>query len=95
MKTKAMWTESRLMFTDFAQPGDEVCEEIVDRFLNILPPRTWLHNMMIQAGEAVDYVNGFPTYITFVKKWTGGTSKWIYAGCCHAGKQVHEVEKES
>lgn len=87
-----MWEESNLAFTNFAQPGDVVDDEIVDYFLNILPPRTWKHNMMIQVGEAHDFVRGLPTYLTFVRKWDDATPKWVYAGCCHANNDVHAVE---
>ena len=94
MKTSEMWETSGLTFTNFAQPGDVVCERIVDYFFNVLPPRVWYPNRLVQVGEAINVVNGRTTYITFAKNLVGTELKWIYCGCCHHGKEHHEVEGE-
>jgi len=63
VKTYSQWSESRQDLSKFLQIGDIVDEEIVEYFLNVLPPKTW-NNSVIQIGEACDYVEGKATYST-------------------------------
>lgn len=82
MKTYKGWHESNAKTIDeYLIIGDEVDEEMIDYFRDILPPKT--SNMfMLQVGEPCDHVNGKATYITFVKQ----NSKWIYRGECFKGE---------
>jgi hypothetical protein len=79
MKTLADWTGS---FRDFVAVGDEVETAIVEHFRDSVPPVRNGYAVM-QAGEAVNTVNGRHTYMTFVRVSPVG---WIYVGCCHAGE---------
>jgi len=72
--------------SEFLQVGDLVDGEIVDYFLNVLPPATWTASL-IQMGEAMDYVNGKTTYLTLRK----GSEGWEYAGTCHRGQTKNLV----
>lgn len=78
MKTLKQWHDSKMHFDKFAQIGDVVSEDIVDYFLNVLPPRTNRRDC-VQCGEPVDTVNGRDTYVTFI--CTSG--QWTYEGDQH------------
>lgn len=65
MKTLEQWKESRKPFDEFANAGDIVSEEIVNYFLEVVPPRTHRPNC-VQCGEPIDIVNGKNTDTTFV-----------------------------
>lgn len=75
-------------FTKAAEPGDTVDEEIVDNFLNVMPPAA-VSSDYLQMGETYDHVedeNGWwrPTFLTFQLR--GGS--WVYCGCCFRGETV-------
>lgn len=72
---------------EYLQPGDLVDEEMVDHFINVLPPAT-LNGSIIQMGEPYSHVNGRPTYHTLHRTSEG----WCYAGCCHRGKTQDPLE---
>ena len=79
MKSMKNWQESTAEdFDDFFAPGDVVSEDVVDYFKNILPPIIDGQSVM-QAGGAIDTVDGRDTFITFVKK----DDNWMYIGECH------------
>lgn len=97
-KTMEDWHESKAEnFDQFFKPGDIVSKEIVDVFLNSVPPITE-HTDFIQAGEAYDTAfdkedNKLKnTYTTFEKEG----DDWIYKGNCFKGKNVEPsyVENE-
>jgi len=71
---------------DFLQVGDLVDQEMVDYFLNVLPPITW-NNNIIQISEPNDHVDGKATYSTLVNSSEG----WRYAGNCHRGQTQNKV----
>lgn len=80
-------------FTHLAKPGDAVVEEIVDEFVNCLPPMVFERDF-VQAGEA--YGTGYDpkqgrmrmTYITFKRK----DRQWYYCGCCFYREDVDRCE---
>lgn len=85
-KTLERWSESGLPFMDYCSPGEPVDCEIVEYFLNILPPVSNSYGY-IQCGEPVDIVKDdvgsmHATYMTFIRRG----SQWIYAGTCQAGQ---------
>lgn len=97
LKTLAGWYESDCgSFEAYCKPGELVDEDMVDYFLNILPPRA-MRAGYIQAGEpystAMDPETNKTsgTYITFAKVRKG---VWEYKGHCFPNKDVN-VEKYS
>jgi len=89
VKTYKGWSESGINdFNDYAAPLDEVDEEMVEYFLNSVPPRLQRAGF-IQAGEPytdmpTETGKYRPVYITFV----ANGSKWTYCGLCHFDKTV-------
>ena len=78
MKTYKGWLESRTKTIDeYLNIGDEVDEEMVDYFRDILPPKTYRSDIL-QVGEPYDHINGRAIYLTFKKE----DSRWIYKGNC-------------
>lgn len=82
MFTRNEWKGS---FTSCCTPGDEVDEDIVDHFLNCLPPKVWHRHYFLQAGEEHDHTEHGPTYITFEKR----DEKWYYLGTCLKNMKEH------
>lgn len=89
MKTLKGWMDSNFnMFEDYVQPGDQVDDETVDYFLNILPPKTQSGGIM-QVGEPCSHEDNpktnrwQATYSTFAKNENG----WYWAGNCFAGEK--------
>lgn len=87
-KTMEDWNKSKEnYFNDFCKPGDIVSRDIVDYFINSLPPVTFRENF-VQAGEPyshrIDPEDKIckATYITFEK----GKENWIYKGNCFKNK---------
>lgn len=83
LKTLEKWFESGLPTAeDYLEPGDEVDTDLIDYFLNVLPPRTNRAGLLQVGGEisTAKDANGHwrPTYLTFKRQ--GGT--WRYAGRC-------------
>ena len=86
LKTLEKWFESGLPTAeDYLEPGDEVDADLIDYFLNVLPPRTNRAGLLQVGGEisTAKDANGHwrPTYLTFKRQ--GGT--WRYAGRCFEG----------
>ena len=95
VKTKTMedWHNSNTTYFDeFFKAGDLVSEEIVNNFLNSVPPITH-HEKFIQAGEP--YAERFDvednrykeTYTTFEKE----VAHWVYKGNCFKNKNVDQT----
>ena len=84
VKTMEGWQDSGLpTFEDYAQPGDPVSEDIVDHFVNSVPPIT-LRGDCTQAGEAYSMAHDENdryrnTYTTFHR---AGGGLWIFDGYC-------------
>lgn len=76
-------------FEKAALPGDLVTDEIVENFLNVLPPAT-NSATLVQCGEPVshqydpDTGHWRPTYTTFSQR----DGLWYYCGNCFIGKRV-------
>lgn len=74
-------------FEKAAKPGDLVDEEIVEEFVNCLPPTT-LRGDLVQAGEPYSHQydpeadRWRATYTTFAKV----DGEWTYCGKCFVGK---------
>jgi hypothetical protein len=78
MKTYANWKGS---LNEYLQVGDLVDEDIVEHFINVLPPITFNGNM-IQMGEPYSHIPGAGgTYYTITKTIEG----WMYTGICLRG----------
>lgn len=94
IKTLDNWYTSGIdKFSDYCFPGDTVAEDIVDYFMNILPPASMGYGYL-QAGEAhshEDDGNGRyrATYTTFSRSSTEGL--WIFNGYCF----MREVENRA
>jgi hypothetical protein len=100
LKTMEGWRESRLMLDHYLQIDDEVDEDIVNYFINVLPPITW-NGECIQIGEAIDvkYDKRIKkcrnTYSTLKsnKQFTPNR-KWYYAGDCFKGETTEPRKEE-
>lgn len=94
-KTYSAWHEAALDFGDYCFPGDIVDDEIVDYFVDCMPPIT-LRRTCTQCGEPhgmeVDERGVYKeTYITFRRE----DGKWIFDGYCFAGENVNRDTKGS
>lgn len=93
IKTLDGWRKSGLRtWEDYCKPGELVTEDIVDEFVNSVPPVTF-RNGIVQAGEAYSTQpdeNGAlkNTYITFTyhDKDSAGRSLWRFEGYCFVGQ---------
>ena len=78
-------------FREYCFPGDEVSEEVVDYFLDILPPKSLSYGYL-QVGEPYSYEEDEcgkhrSTYSTFKKDG----DKWMYVGECFVGECQNRV----
>lgn len=92
-KTYEGWRNTHLNFDDYCFPGDIVDNEMVDYFVNCLPPKT-LRDSCTQCGEPYgtgEYENGVcgNTYITFSKH----DGEWIFDGYCLAGRNENKEHR--
>lgn len=98
VKTYEGWHESGLpTFEDYCKPGGTVDEEMVDYFVNSVPPVT-LRSDCTQAGEAYNTeqdpnTGSFrSTYTTFSRL---SPSLWRFDGYCFKGQTNNRVEGQS
>ena len=97
VKTYKGWQESGLRtFEEYCFPDDEVDEEMVDYFLNAVPPRL-VHPNCVQAGEPYssegDEQGGYrQTYITFS---TLGGERWRFDGYCFYKENTNRYTRKS
>jgi hypothetical protein len=77
-KTLADWKGD---IEDCLSPGDLVNDDIVDNFINVLPPLT-LNGECIQMSEPTFHTPQGATYPTLKKTLHG----WAYAGNCYRGR---------
>lgn len=95
MKTLTGWHNSGVRtLEEYLQVGDEVDLEMVDHFINLLPPRT-LNATLVQVGEPYSMAPGddgknHTTWTTFHK----ANGKWYYAGNCFVGESINRTEEE-
>lgn len=73
---------------DYLRVGDIVSEDIVDNFMNIIPPRAMSHGYL-QVGEPYNHVYDIsralrPAYMTFAKC----DGHWRYYGNCFAYETI-------
>lgn len=78
---------------EFLNVGDTVCQDIVNHFINVLPPAT-MRSHLIQMGEPYFHIGNKALYSTIVKI----DGEWIYAGNCFRGESAtillaHELKK--
>ncbi len=89
IKTLDGWTEfadrtGRESIYDYLRKGDIVSEDIVDNFMDMLPPRAMSHGYL-QVGDPYSHVFDIdhrlrPTFMTFAKC----VGQWRYYGYCFA-----------
>lgn len=93
------WHKSGLpTWEDYCKPGELVTEDIVDKFVNGVPPTT-LRSGYVQAGEAYDSQpdgDGIwrDTYTTFTYhgKDSAGRSLWLHNGYCFKNGTDNRVD---
>jgi hypothetical protein len=83
------WQGSGLDYSRFVTPGDQVDEETIQYFRDILPPATDLP-CLLQAGEPISHLGGKYTFTTFARLST----VWTFAGNCHRGCVVEPKPEE-
>lgn len=90
------WENSGLgTFEDYFIPGDTVTEDLVEYFVNIMPPTT-MRTDLIQIGEPFSHElddGGCyrPTYNTFCKR----DGVWWFVGWCFAQELTNRVTRAS
>lgn len=91
--TMQLW-EKAGSFDKIASPGDTVDEEIVELFMNCIPPLYYQSDYR-QCGEPVKHCRlpendslYAPTYMTF-KRIDG---VWVFVGDCFRGKSEHQTD---
>lgn len=78
MKTYKGWLNSKAKTIDeYLTIGDEVDEEMINYFRDILPPATD-NFTILQVGEPSNHINGQAIYMTFKRE----KGKWIFKGDC-------------
>ena len=94
MKTMTDWNNSNAQsFTEYCKVEEEVAEEIVDYFRNILPPASMEANYL-QVGEVHSHIMDLRTekeraaYITFTRE----DGRWFYKGICFRNETKHRAE---
>lgn len=93
-KSQQSWHDSGLgQFGEYFRVGDEVTEELVDYFMDLLPP-AYMGYGMLQVGEPYSHENDpdtgkwRATYTTFVKS----EGKWRYVGECFYKQEINRVK---
>lgn len=103
VKTYDDWVNSGLStFQDYCKPGDYVTEDIVDCFMNSVPPVTFTRGM-VQAGEPYNfepdeqgiYRNTYETFTFAATKERAGRSIWKYNGLCFRDQITNRVDPET
>lgn len=94
-KSHESWRESGLgKFGEYFRVGDEVTEELVDYFMDLLPP-AFMGYGMLQVGEPYsseldpDTNTWRNTYTTFAKS----EGKWKYVGECFYKQDINRVKQ--
>lgn len=95
-KSNQSWHESGLgSFDEYFRLGDEVTEELVDYFMDLLPP-AYMSYGMLQVGEPYSHEQDpdtgklRATYTTFIKS----EGKWKYVGECFYKQEINRVDRK-
>ena len=99
MKTLENWCEftdrtGKGSIYDYLNKGDIVSEDIVDNFMDMLPPRAMSYGYL-QVGEPYNHVFDIdrrlrPTYMTFAKC----DGVWRYYGNCFAYETIDRSQSQ-
>lgn len=94
VKTMDSWYGSGLSFDDYCFPGDVVGKDLVDYFVNVVPPVTLRYDC-VQAGEEHSIERDESgkyraTYLTFSRT---GDERCRFDGYCFEGENKNRVEK--
>lgn len=94
IKTISGWCEfydrtGKGSWSDYAEVGSVVAEDVIDNFLDILPPRSFDYGYL-QVGEVYNHIedeNGKVKglYMTFAKF----NGEWKYCGYCFANETIN------
>lgn len=76
---------------DYLRKGDIVSEDLVDNFMNVLPPRAMSYGYL-QVGEPYNHIFDIdrrlrPTFMTFSKC----DGKWRFYGNCFAWETIDKT----
>lgn len=74
------WEASGLSWEDYAVPGMEASDDLVEHFMSACPP-AWQDGSLAQPGEAVDRTDGRELFDTFERS----DDAWVYAGAQQRG----------
>ncbi|MBQ8331100.1 MAG: hypothetical protein IJX94_01205 [Clostridia bacterium] len=95
IKSRQSWHDSGLgTFNEYFLPGDTVAEDVVDYFMDIVPPVV-LRKNLLQVGEAHNYEfdpekgKMRSTFATFYK----AEGEWKFAGYCFLGETKNRVTR--
>lgn len=95
VKTLQGWMDSEVSnFADYVKEGDKVSRDIVDYFINCIPPRN-LTGGFFQMGTPQDMVREGSTYMTFIYLYDDDSYSgevWQYKGNCLGGSCVKGTE---
>ena len=93
MKTYKQWSNSKLSLTKFFKVGDVVDEELVEYFVEVLPPAHCSFEPgagLVQIGEVYDHTpDAQQLYLTVAQV----DNEWKYAGICLRGERQAWEEK--
>lgn len=94
IKTISGWCEfydrtGKGSWSDYAEVGSVVAEEVVDNFMNALPPRSLSYGYL-QMGEVYTHIEDEHgkvrgLYMTFVKD----NGEWKYCGYCFPNETIN------
>lgn len=98
IKTLDGWKQSGIgSFDDYCRPGDQVDEEIVEYFVNSVPPHM-MRGDCTQAGEPYS-IEKDPKTGKYRNTWTTfhreEGSLWRFDGACFTGENVHRAGEMS
>lgn len=92
-KTLKAWEDSGLDLVEFVSVGDIVDEDIVNYFLNVLPPIVNYRNLLQVSepfsSEACESGGCKNTYLTFHKEADGN---WHFCGACFPYEHVNRAD---
>lgn len=95
-KTLEGWQSTGLNLEDFLSIGDEVDDDMVDYFINVVPPLVHFKSLVqvsepfsSEKAEDGKYRN---TFITFHREHDG---HWHFAGACFAYESVNRADYKS
>ncbi|MFA6105901.1 MAG: hypothetical protein WC725_04930 [Patescibacteria group bacterium] len=86
LKIKTLAGCNKPTYSEYLQPNDQVDEDMVDYFNEVLPPLKTRAGL-IQCSEPYDHVNGKATFTTFEQIG----KDWFYRGHCHHNETEHKI----